>query len=73
MENDGLSWEEARREVGRMTVFTTHTPVEAGHDRFDPALVEEILAPMAAKLGMSIWDLIDLGRVHRASRTSPFA
>jgi len=29
--------------VRNLCVFTTHTPVEAGHDRFDYALVEQIL------------------------------
>jgi len=31
--------------VRRMCVFTTHTPVAAAHDRFPPALVEQVLGP----------------------------
>ncbi len=34
MEDDGHAFGEAVRDVAAMTVFTTHTPVAAGHDRF---------------------------------------
>jgi starch phosphorylase len=40
----GSSWEEALVEVRRTTVFTTHTPVPAGHDAFPFHLVEQHLA-----------------------------
>ncbi len=40
----GKSWEEALVEVRRTTVFTTHTPVPAGHDAFAFHLVEQQLA-----------------------------
>jgi starch phosphorylase len=40
----GRSWEEAMVEVRRTTVFTTHTPVPAGHDAFPFHLVEQHLA-----------------------------
>ena len=33
-------------------VFTTHTPVPAGHDRFSPDLVEEHLGPLREALGI---------------------
>ena len=40
----GLSWDDALAEVRRTTVFTTHTPVPAGHDAFPFHLVEQQLA-----------------------------
>jgi len=40
----GTAWEEAVAEVRRTTVFTTHTPVPAGHDAFPFELVEKHLA-----------------------------
>ena len=40
----GQGWEEALAEVRRTTVFTTHTPVPAGHDAFAFHLVEQHLA-----------------------------
>jgi starch phosphorylase len=64
MERDGLSWEDARREVSRMTVFTTHTPVEAGHDRFDPQLARESLQPLADRMGLPVEELLAQGGVN---------
>ena len=46
-----------------MVVFTTHTPVPAGHDRFSPHLIEEHLGPLRDALGMSHEGLMALGRV----------
>jgi starch phosphorylase len=40
----GVSWENALLEVRRTTVFTTHTPVPAGHDAFAFHLVEQQLS-----------------------------
>jgi glycogen phosphorylase len=37
--------DEALERVKRMCVFTTHTPVPAGHDQFPPALVQQVLTP----------------------------
>ena len=51
MADDGLTFDEALREVAHHTVFTTHTPVPAGHDRFPANLVEEHLGPLRDKLG----------------------
>src|SRR5262249_45067702 len=43
MEIEGLDMSEALRRVAAQVVFTTHTPVPAGHDRFSEHLVEEHL------------------------------
>ncbi len=43
-------------------IFTTHTPVEAGFDRFSPALVTEYLGGYADELGLGIEELLSLGR-----------
>jgi len=40
----GRTWEDALQEVRRTTVFTTHTPVPAGHDAFPFHLVEQQLS-----------------------------
>ena len=47
----GLSFDEALEEVRRTTVFTTHTPVPAGHDAFPFSLVETHLAGAWGSLG----------------------
>jgi starch phosphorylase len=43
MEEEGLNCAQAAPYVSREVVFTTHTPVPAGHDRFDAGLIEEHL------------------------------
>ncbi|MFM7074563.1 MAG: alpha-glucan family phosphorylase, partial [Planctomycetaceae bacterium] len=53
MARDGYSFDDAVRKVARQTVFTTHTPVPAGHDRFDSGLMEEHLGPTRDGLGLS--------------------
>ncbi len=55
-----------------MTVFTTHTPVAAGHDRFPAALVEEHLGKLREALHLSYEDFMGLGRVYPADPNEPF-
>ena len=52
------------RRVAPQIVFTTHTPVPAGHDRFTPELIEEHLGPLRDALGLSPDALMALGRVE---------
>jgi starch phosphorylase len=72
MEEDGLSFDEALREVARKTVFTTHTPVPAGHDRFDGGLIEEHLGPLRDRLGIAYEQLMGLGRVEPQNEGESF-
>ena len=53
MEEEGIGFEQAAPRVSREVVFTTHTPVPAGHDRFDAGLIEEHLGPLREALGLS--------------------
>ena len=62
MEDEGLSFDEAVPRVSREVVFTTHTPVPAGHDRFSSVLIEEHLGPLRERLGLSHEKLMELGR-----------
>jgi starch phosphorylase len=57
----GLDGAQAVEAVRHATVFTTHTPVPAGIDRFDRALAERYLRPYAEQLGMPIARVLDLG------------
>ena len=57
----GRPFEVALELVASNTVFTTHTPVPAGHDVFDHHLVRRDLGPMADALGIGIEALLDLG------------
>ncbi len=72
MHGDGLSFDDALREVAQRTVFTTHTPVPAGHDRFDAELVEEHLGPLREQLSISHDQLMGLGRVEPQNEQESF-
>jgi len=72
MQEDGLAFDDALREVAQRTVFTTHTPVPAGHDRFDEYLVEEHLGPLRDSLGITYDQLMGLGRVEPQNRSELF-
>lgn len=72
MASDGVDFDEAFRRVRIRTVFTTHTPVEAGHDRFDGGLVEQTLGPLRDSIGISHDRLMALGRVHSDDGGEPF-
>jgi starch phosphorylase len=62
MEDEGICFEKAVPRVSREVVFTTHTPVPAGHDRFDEDLIEEHLGPLREALGLSKDKFLALGR-----------
>ena len=64
MTEEGLSFGQAVPRVSREVVFTTHTPVPAGHDRFHKDLIEEHLGPLRDQLGISYETLMALGREH---------
>jgi glycogen phosphorylase len=72
MEEEELTFEQAAPRVSRELVFTTHTPVPAGHDRFDPGLIEEHLGPLQDRLGLSRAELMGLGREDPHNREEEF-
>jgi starch phosphorylase len=72
MESEAVPFGEAVRDVAGMTVFTTHTPVAAGHDRFGAPLVEEHLGKLREALHLSYEDFMGLGRVYPADSNEPF-
>jgi starch phosphorylase len=54
-------------------LFTTHTAVAAGFDRFAPALIEQYLGGYAEnKLGITLHDLLALGRQNPNDSSEPF-
>ncbi|MDR1840632.1 MAG: alpha-glucan family phosphorylase [Holophagales bacterium] len=72
VQNDGLEPRNALRETAQATIFTTHTPVDAGHDRFPSALAAEHLGPIANGLKLPIEDVLGFGRVNPKDQDSPF-
>jgi starch phosphorylase len=72
MEYDQIPFHRAHRRVSLYTVFTTHTPVPAGHDRFSPDLVEEHLGVFREKLGLSHDEFMAVGRVNPKDKSEAF-
>jgi starch phosphorylase len=62
MERYRLNFEEARQLASPSLVFTTHTPVEAGHDFFAPDLMDRYFSDYYPKLGISREEFLGLGR-----------
>ena len=62
--DDAVSFDEALRETAASCAFTTHTPVPAGHDRFNAELIEEHVGPLRDELGLRAEALMGLGRVE---------
>ena len=72
MEEEGVDFHQAVPRVSREVMFTTHTPVPAGHDRFDSGLIEEHLGPLRDALGLSHDSLMGLGRENPANSGEQF-
>ncbi len=73
MRETGRAFEVALAVTRAGNVFTTHTAVAAGFDRFDPALIEQYLAGYAhTQLGIPLHDLLALGRQDPNDASEPF-
>jgi len=72
MQEEGLTFEGALPRVSREVVFTTHTPVPAGHDRFNADLIEEHLGPLRERLSLSREKLMEIGRENPANKNEDF-
>ena len=72
VEENGLSFEDALRETSLQTVFTTHTPVAAGHDRFPSDLMERELGWLRGALRIDHDRFMSVGRVNPSDAREPF-
>jgi starch phosphorylase len=71
MVNYNKSFEVALAATRAGNIFTTHTPVEAGFDRFAPELVEHYLGKYADELGIGFRGLMALGQAHPGDSQEP--
>ncbi len=62
MQDHGLSFEAASELTASTSVFTTHTPVPAGNDRFPPELMHQHFDEYSRKLGLAFKVFLALGR-----------
>ncbi len=72
MREEGVSFNTASSQIPREVVFTTHTPVPAGHDRFHADLIEEHLGCLREELGLSHDALMSYGRENPANHDEQF-
>ncbi|MGA2217752.1 MAG: alpha-glucan family phosphorylase [Terracidiphilus sp.] len=72
MEEEGLNFNTAASQIPREVIFTTHTPVPAGHDRFNADLIEEHLGPLREQLGISQDNLMGFGREYPTDHGEQF-
>ncbi len=59
--------------VPRTTIFTTHTPVAAGHDEFPADMVRPFLKPLADRLGVSETELLSWGQPFGTDHNGPLS
>jgi len=73
MQQTGLSFQEALTVTRAGNLFTTHTAVTAGFDRFSPILIAQYLLPyVQTELGLSMNELMALGRIEANDLSEPF-
>jgi starch phosphorylase len=72
MQRFGLSFAEARQLAAPSLIFTTHTPVPAGHDYFPPDLMERYFESYYRELGLSRSEFLALGRQDPNNETEHF-
>ncbi|MGA7948566.1 MAG: alpha-glucan family phosphorylase [Thiobacillaceae bacterium] len=73
MEQNAQTFEVALTVTRSGNLFTTHTAVAAGFDRFAPALIEQYLGGYAERrLGITLRDLLALGRQNPNDSSEPF-
>jgi len=71
--NHGLSFDEAFNASRANNVFTTHTPVAAGIDLFDPGLMHQYLEPYSRDVGVPFDRLLGLGRSNPSDHGEHFS
>jgi starch phosphorylase len=68
----GATREHAEQWVRQHCVFTTHTPVPAGHDRFSADLLDHMFGSFRDTLGLKQEEVMAYGREHPADAEEPF-
>ena len=76
VEDGNVARDEALERLRASTVFTTHTPVPAGNEVFDAAIVEQNVGTVVSRCGFAWNEFATLGRVHEGDEgfgLTPFA
>jgi starch phosphorylase len=73
MQERGMSFDEALEAARTNSIFTTHTPVPAGIDLFDPGMMYHYFGEYCAEIGIDFERLMALGRRNTGDRSEPFS
>ena len=73
MRDQKLTFDEALEAARASNVFTTHTPVPAGIDLFDPGIMYHYFSEYCAEVGVDFQQLMALGRRNRFNRDERFS
>ena len=73
IENDKFTFNEALEIVRTSSLFTTHTPVPAGHDKFDEDMLRVYLRHVPEKLNISWEQFMDMGRENPGDQHEKFS
>jgi len=72
IENHKLSFNDALQYIWSTSVFTTHTPVPAGNEKFEAILMHRYLNQTISKMGINWEDFLKLGRVNPEDKSEAF-
>ena len=72
MEEQKMSFNDALEFVSASNVFTTHTPVPAGNDRFDVEMIDQYLGHYIGKLKLSKEKFLSFGRENPSNKKETF-
>ena len=73
VEHDNLEFGEAMEVVRASSLFTTHTPVPAGHDAFEEGLIRKYLGHYPARLKIDWTTFMGLGKVNATNPGEKFS
>jgi phosphorylase/glycogen(starch) synthase len=73
VQEHGLTFSQAHEVIRSSSLFTTHTPVPAGHDSFDEDLLRTYIAHYPERLNISWQDFMNLGKFRENDPTEKFS
>ena len=73
IENENLTFSEAMEVIRASSLYTTHTPVPAGHDAFDEGLLRKYIGHYPERLKIDWETLMGLGKLNGADVNEKFS
>jgi glycogen phosphorylase len=73
MDSKNIDFSAAREAVTVSNIFTTHTPVAAGHDVFPTELATRYLMPLSKRMGVDVEQLLGFGRINSDDQSEQFS